>query len=177
MIKFNDTNILVGYIKQLLHSFNLPKYKVYTKEQEKFHKNYLDNYKNNTKLQEEVKEFEEEIAELERINSTLDPEDDAEQIQVNKDQITEFKTEISKTKESIIPTPEKNVLVSSYRQKSSDYDTYKRDEANKYPQHMRYIPYIKDNKLQIYAPTAFIEKVENNNGSDISTTIAYSEND
>jgi hypothetical protein len=42
---------------------------------------------------------------------------------------------------------------------------------------MRYIPYIKDNKLQIYAPTAFIEKVENNNGSDISTTIVYSEND
>jgi len=177
MIKFNDTNILVGYIKQLLHSFNLPKYKVYTKEQEKFHKNYLDNYKNNLKLQEEVKEFEEEIAELKRINSTLDPIADAEQIQANEEQIAEFETEISKTKELIIPTPEKNVLVSSYRQKSSDYDTYKRDEANKYPQHMRYIPYIKDNKLQIYAPTAYIEKVDDDNVSEISTTIVYSEND
>ena len=64
MIKFNDTNIIVGYIKQLLHSFNLPKYKVYTKEQEKFHENYLNSYKNNLVLQDEIKALEEEISEL-----------------------------------------------------------------------------------------------------------------
>ena len=29
MIYFNDNNIYVGYIKQLLHSFNLPQCKVY----------------------------------------------------------------------------------------------------------------------------------------------------
>ena len=33
MIKFNDTNILTGYIKEMLASFNLPCYKVYTKQQ------------------------------------------------------------------------------------------------------------------------------------------------
>lgn len=32
MFKFNDTNILTGYIKEMLASFNLPKYRIYTKE-------------------------------------------------------------------------------------------------------------------------------------------------
>ena len=190
MIKFNDTNIIVGYIKQLLHSFNLPKYKVYTKEQEKFHENYLSSYKNNLVLQdeikaleEEIKALEEEISELKRINSTLNPENDAEQIKANNEQIKannelieELENNIKETKKLIIE-PEKNILVSSYRQQAIDYDTYKTDETNKYPQHMRYIPYIKDNKIQIYAPTAYIEKTELDNSSDISTKIAYSNND
>lgn len=33
MFKFNDTNILTGYIKEMLASFNLPCYKVYTRQQ------------------------------------------------------------------------------------------------------------------------------------------------
>ena len=176
MIKFNDTNIIVGYIKQLLHSFNLPKYKVYTKEQEKFHENYLNSYKNNLVLQDEIKALEEEISELKRINSTLSPENDTEQIKTNNKQIEELENNINETKKLIIE-PEKNILVSSYRQQALDYDTYKIDETNKYPRHMRYIPYIKDNKIQIYAPTAYIEKTELDNSSDISTKIAYSNND
>ena len=176
MIKFNDTNIIVGYIKQLLHSFNLPKYKVYTKEQEKFHENYLNSYKNNLVLQDEIKALEEEISELKRINSTLSPENDAEQIKTNNKQIEELENNINETKKLIIE-PEKNILVSSYRQQALDYDTYKIDETNKYPRHMRYIPYIKDNKIQIYAPTAYIEKTELDNSSDIYTKIAYSNND
>ena len=183
MIKFNDTNIIVGYIKQLLHSFNLPKYKVYTKEQEKFHENYLNSYKNNLVLQDEIKALEEEISELKRINSTLNPENDAKQIKANNEQIKannelieELENNIKETKKLIIG-PEKNILVSSYRQQALDYDTYTIDETNKYPRHMRYIPYIKDNKIQIYAPTAYIEKTELDNSSDISTKIAYSNND
>lgn len=40
MINFNDDNIFVGYIKQLLKDFNLPKYRVYTQEnQDYFEKN------------------------------------------------------------------------------------------------------------------------------------------
>lgn len=35
MFKFNDTNILTGYIKEMLASFNLPSYKVYTRQQRK----------------------------------------------------------------------------------------------------------------------------------------------
>jgi len=41
MFKFNSDNIFAGYIKQLLASFNLPKYKVYTEEQRKYHEQYL----------------------------------------------------------------------------------------------------------------------------------------
>jgi len=37
MEKFNNTGILTGYIKQVLHNFNLPKYRVYTDENERYH--------------------------------------------------------------------------------------------------------------------------------------------
>lgn len=37
MIQFNSDHIIVGQIKQLLHSFNLPTYRVYTKEQRQYY--------------------------------------------------------------------------------------------------------------------------------------------
>ena len=36
MEKYNNTSIFTGYLKQLLHNFNLPKLKVYTKDQAKY---------------------------------------------------------------------------------------------------------------------------------------------
>ena len=40
MFKFNSDNIIIGYLKQVLYDFNLPKYRVYTKEQENYYNNY-----------------------------------------------------------------------------------------------------------------------------------------
>lgn len=36
MFNFNSTHIITGYIKQLLHDFNLPRYRVYTTENAKY---------------------------------------------------------------------------------------------------------------------------------------------
>lgn len=32
MFKFNNSNIFTGYLKQLLHDFKLPQFRIYTKE-------------------------------------------------------------------------------------------------------------------------------------------------
>ena len=55
MYKFNEETIAVGYIKQLLHSFNLPKCKLFktTNEAIDYYKNLssvalIKNYKNNS---------------------------------------------------------------------------------------------------------------------------------
>lgn len=44
MFKFNSEHILTGYIKQLLASFNLPKYRVYTRKNAEYFKNHKEEH-------------------------------------------------------------------------------------------------------------------------------------
>ena len=37
MKKFNTSDLFTGYLKQLLHDFNLPKIKVYTKQHKEYY--------------------------------------------------------------------------------------------------------------------------------------------
>ena len=256
MFKFNSDNIFTGYIKQLLATFNLPKYKVYTKKQADYHRDYLKNVRtlhkshlealnnkyeiltieaqnfankidelsteldtiNHTseiaeqealieELAEKIENINTEIAQWTSEKAELDPTDDAEEIaeidaKISRKQqekntyagqsvtaqetitaleadaalatnvakaealeaeINDANTQLSAiraneratsqeiTKEEKIK-PELNVLESCYRDTTVTYQTARAEVGETYPRYLRYIPYIRNNEIQIYAP-------------------------
>lgn len=210
MFKFNSENIFVGHVKQLLASFNLPKYHVYTEDQADYHNKYLEAKNNIDTIEAKV------IALEQKINAETDETKRAELIRQQHDL-----RELFKKYELILEnSPEKNILMSAIRNVPVTYanrenyqaqvaleieeldklisdieklladdnlkpaddpeklptdvrkaklqekaDAEKRllelraiqESVEIYPSYMRYIPYIKNNKIQIYAPKVNID--------------------
>ena len=108
---------------------------------------------------------------------SLDQEsDEYRQLSIERNETYE---EMIAAENLLLGTPEKDVLISTVRQEVPNYANG--GNALEYVSYMRYIPYIKDGQIQIYAPT-IKTKTETTiiDGKEITedkTVIQYSDND
>lgn len=146
MYKFNTSTLIGNYIKQLLHSFNLPTSKVYTKEQAQYAQEVesiiVDLNLNISKLKTKI----ERLSKSTNLNDLADLASYQDQYNQLIDTLDYYENH-----------KEKNVIKTIYR---SDPEIYPNSLANiqvQYPTIMTYVSYIRNNKLQEYVDGKWVD--------------------
>jgi len=134
MYKFDTASIFGGYIKQLLHGFHLPTYRVYTREQAIYRQKIEQELNNLSILINKVKV-------LIKIKS-------GDEKRALKEQLADLEA----AQEELSANKELNVLSSYIRTDGEHYPNSQnwRQQPTTYPKVMTYIPYIKDGTIQEY---------------------------
>lgn len=134
MYKFDTASVFGSYIKQLLHGFHLPTYRVYTIEQARYRQ----------KIEQELNNLAIQISKTKVLIKTKSgPE---------KEALIELLAELEAHQKELNDNKEINVLSSYIRTDGEHYPNSQnwRQQPTTYPKVMTYIPYIKDGVIQEY---------------------------
>ena len=134
MYKFDTASVFGSYIKQLLHGFHLPTYRVYTIEQARYRQ----------KIEQELNNLAIQISKVKVLIKTKSgPE---------KEALIELLAELEARQKELNDNKELNVLSSYIRTDGEHYPNSQnwRQQQTTYPKVMTYIPYIKDGVIQEY---------------------------
>lgn len=142
MYKFDTSSMFGSYIKQLLHSFNLPTFRVYTKEQAL--------YKQRT--EQELNKITLDISRVKTILKRYAGVAEGTPEAADRDGYKDILEKLETRQQELSANRELNVLSSYIRNDGNHYPNSLnwRQQATSYPEVMTYIPYIKDGTIQEY---------------------------